>query len=130
VYDDASRRLVLRFKHDDRTEAASAFGRWMVRTGADLLTNSDVIVPVPLHWTRLFARKFNQAALLAHEIGGLSGVDVVPDLLVRRKRTPPQGKLSALARQRNLQGAIVTKPKRKSLAEGKAVLLVDHVCTN
>jgi ComF family protein len=129
VYDDASRRLVLGFKHGDRTEAAPAFGRWMARTGADLIANSDVIVPVPLHWTRLFARKFNQAALLAHEIGRLSGIDVVPDLLVRRKRTPPQGKLSALARQRNLQGAIVMKPKRKSLAEGKAVLLVDDVYT-
>jgi ComF family protein len=129
VYNDASRRLVLGFKHGDRTEAAPAFGRWMLRSGAELVANSDIIVPVPLHWTRLFARKFNQAALLAHEVGGSSGVPVVPDLLIRRKRTPPQGKLSTSARRRNLQGAIAVKPNRSSFLRGKTILLVDDVLT-
>lgn len=129
IYNDASRRLVLGFKHGDRTEAAPAFGRWMMRSGSELIASSDIIVPVPLHWTRLFARKFNQAALLAHEISSASGVPVIPDLLIRQKRTPPQGKLSTAARRRNLQGAIAIKPNRVSFLREKSVLLVDDVLT-
>ncbi|MDP6804489.1 MAG: double zinc ribbon domain-containing protein [Rhodospirillales bacterium] len=59
VYDDASRRLVLTFKHGDRTDAAPAFAEWMARAGAELLADAHVIAPVPLHWTRLFQRRYN-----------------------------------------------------------------------
>jgi len=129
AYDQASRRLVLAFKHGDRTDSAPAFGRWMARAGADAIAESDLVAPVPLHWTRLFARRFNQAALLAHQVGRLSGLMVVPDLLVRRRRTPSQGKLSPSARRRNLRGAFAVRPRRARLAEGKRVLLVDDVFT-
>ena len=74
VYDDASRRLVLAFKHGDRTDTAPAFGRWLVRAGGDLIADADVVAPVPLHWTRLFARRYNQAALLGHAVGRLAGI--------------------------------------------------------
>lgn len=70
-YDDASRPLILRFKHGDRTDAAPAFGRWLARAGDELLAQADVLAPVPLHWTRLFARRFNQAALLAQKRSGV-----------------------------------------------------------
>ncbi len=90
-YDEASRPLILGFKHGDRTEAAPAFGRWLARAGGELLDGADLLAPVPLHWTRLFGRRFNQAALLTQAIGRISCVSVVPDLLVRRRRTPSQG---------------------------------------
>ncbi|MGH7014921.1 MAG: ComF family protein [Stellaceae bacterium] len=64
-YDDASRTLVLAFKHGDKLQFAPALGRFMRRADAELLAACDVIVPVPLHWTRLFARRYNQAAVLA-----------------------------------------------------------------
>ena len=67
-YDKNSRRLVLGLKHGDRTHLARAFGRWMHRAGNEVLAGADLLVPVPLHWTRLFQRRYNQAALLAQAI--------------------------------------------------------------
>jgi ComF family protein len=129
IYGPASRRLILGFKHGDRTEAASAFARWMVRAGAELIAEADVIVPVPLHWTRLFARRFNQAALLAHAIGRETGLPVAPDVLVRRRRTPSQGHLGRQARRRNVAGAFMVPPRRAGRVAGRRVLLVDDVMT-
>src|SRR5258708_28683029 len=65
VYDARSRRLVLPFKHGDRTDIARACGRWMASAGAELLAEADLVAPVPLHWRRLFTRRYNQAQLLA-----------------------------------------------------------------
>ncbi len=129
VYDADSRRLVLAFKHGDRTEAAPAFGRWLARAGATLLTDADLIVPVPLHWTRLFSRRFNQAALLAQAVGRLAGVPVEADLMIRRRRTPSQGRLSPAARRRNVAGAFAVRPSGVPRIEGRRVLLVDDVMT-
>lgn len=129
VYDEGSKPLILRFKHGDRGEAAVPFGNWMARAGAGMLTDADLLVPVPLHWTRLFTRRYNQAALLAHAIGRVSGVAVVPDLLVRRKRTPKLGKMGPSARRRALQGAIAIHPRRRHRAPGKRIVLVDDVHT-
>lgn len=129
IYGPASRRLILGFKHGDRTEAAPAFARWMVRAGAELLAEAEVIVPVPLHWSRLFARRFNQAALLAREIGRQSGLPVAPDALVRRRRTPSQGHLGRRSRRRNVAGAFAVPPRRAGHVAGRRVLLVDDVMT-
>src|SRR6266403_6319759 len=75
-YDKNSRRLVLGLKHGDRTHLAGAFGRWMHRAGREVLAGADLLVPVPLHWTRLFQRRYNQAALLAQAIRSAGGPDV------------------------------------------------------
>ncbi|MDP6572672.1 MAG: ComF family protein [Rhodospirillales bacterium] len=128
AYDDASRRLVLAFKHGDRTDAAPAFARWMERAGGQLLSEADVLVPVPLHWTRLFQRRYNQAALLAQSIARLGGVAVAPGLLRRRRRTPSQGRLSLAARRRNVRGAFALAPAAR--VKGRRVLLIDDVMTS
>jgi len=127
VYDDASRPLVLGFKHGDRTHAAKPFGVWLARAGADLLTDADLLAPVPLHRWRLFTRRYNQAALLAQETGRQAGVAVVPDLLVRRRRTRSQGGLDRNGRQRNVAGAFTLR--REGSVAGKRVVLVDDVLT-
>src|SRR5205823_4668094 len=62
-YDKHSRRLVLALKHADHTHLAGALGHWMRRAGGEVLEGADLMIPVPLHWTRLFARRYNQAAL-------------------------------------------------------------------
>jgi len=59
VYDAVGRSLVLAFKHGDRTDAAPPFGQWMLRAARDVIADAETIVPVPLHWTRLFARRYN-----------------------------------------------------------------------
>lgn len=128
-YDDASKALVLRFKHGDRLEGAPSFARWMARAGADLVGEADVIVPVPLHRFRLLARRYNQAALLAMALGRLAGKPVEPDLLLRRRRTPVQGHMNREDRRRNVKGAFAVRERKLALVAGKSVLLIDDVLT-
>jgi ComF family protein len=128
-YEDASKDLILRFKHADRTDAAPAFARWMARAGDGLLAEADLVAPVPLHWLRLFMRRYNQAALLASALAGLAGKPAVNDLLIRRRRTPSQGGLGAAARRRNVAGAFAVHRRHRHQVVDKRVLLVDDVLT-
>ncbi len=127
-YDKHSRRLVLALKHGDRTHLAGALGGWMRRAGGDILDGVDFILPVPLHWTRLFARRYNQAGLLAHAIHAAGGPPVAPDWLVRRRRTPSQGRLGAAGRARNVRGAFALRPRHN--VRGKRLVVVDDVLTS
>jgi ComF family protein len=126
-YDKHSRRLVLALKHGDRTHLARALGGWMRRAGAEILDSADLIAPVPLHWTRLFARRFNQAGLLAHAIHAAGGPPVAPDWLIRRRRTPTQGRLGPAARTRNVRGAFAMRRGRS--VKGKRIVIIDDVLT-
>jgi ComF family protein len=126
-YDRHSRRLVLMLKHGDQTHLAGAFGRWMHRAGGEVLAGAELLMPVPLHWTRLFGRRFNQAALLAQAIYGAGGPRVAADWLVRRRRTPSQGVLGPAARARNVRGAFALR--RGCNVQGKRVVLIDDVLT-
>ncbi len=128
-YDDASRDLVLSFKHADRTDAAPAFGRWLARAGGELIGDADLIVPVPLHWLRLFRRRYNQAALLALALSRGTGVPVAPTLLRRQRATPSQGRLGRLARRRNVAGAFTADSRQGARVADRRVLLVDDVLT-
>ena len=126
-YDGESRGLVLGFKHGDRLHLAPALAGWMRRAGAQLLADADALVPVPLHWTRLFARRYNQSAVLAHGIHRAGGPAVGADWLKRRRATPSQGKRNAVGRRRNGAAAFAVKP---GLAlRGKRIVLVDDVFT-
>ena len=129
VYDSASRGPLLAFKHADRTDAAPTFARLMASAAADLLSEADMIVPVPLHWRRLLARRFNQSALLAQVLGRETGIAAVPNLLVRRRHTPSQGGLNASARRRNVTGAFDIRQGLVERARGARILLVDDVFT-
>ncbi len=99
------------------------------RAGAELIRDADLIVPVPLHWSRLFSRRYNQAALLALALGQLTGKVVMPDLLTRRRATAQQGHLGRLARQRNVAGAFALHPRRAAELSARRVLLIDDVIT-
>src|SRR5438876_9093615 len=73
-YDDIARTLIHSFKYGDRLDLAPMMGRWMARAGRDLLVDADALVPVPLHWRRQWARRFNQAALLAEITAHANGL--------------------------------------------------------
>jgi ComF family protein len=134
AYDAASRGLILGFKHADKTHGAPAYAQWMARAGAELLAEADLIVPVPLHRWRLFTRRYNQAALLAGSLvlescAREGGKAFVPDLLIRTRATPSQGRLSRRARLLNVRGAFTVNARRGDMLKGRRVLLVDDVYT-
>ena len=68
AYDPASARLVIGFKRRDRIEAAATFAAWMRNAGRELLSEADLLVPVPLHRWRLWQRGYNQSCLLAKRL--------------------------------------------------------------
>lgn len=129
VYDDASRPLVLGFKHADQTHLAATLARMMRQAGQAALTGCDGIVPVPLHRRRLFRRCYNQSALLAQKIAAAQALPVWQAMLLRRRPTLPQASLNAAARARNVRDAFAVNPKYADSARGKTIALIDDVLT-
>lgn len=129
-YDAGARRLILPLKHADRTELATALAPMMARAGASLLREADLLVPVPLHRTRLFHRRYNQAALLALAVGRLAHRPVQPDALQRTRRTASLGALSATERHAAVADAFRVRPRRATAIAGARVLLIDGVMTS
>ena len=128
AYDDASRPLLLSFKHGDRTDAGPTYGAWLARAAEPLLARGvDLVVPVPLHRWRLLSRRYNQSALLAQALARRIGRPYAAAALRRTRQTRSQGHLSAAARERNVRGAFAADA---GLVKGKAVLLVDDVLTS
>lgn len=130
AYDEASRGLILRFKHAERIEAAATFARWMAAAGRDLLVDAELLIPVPLHRWRLLRRGFNQSGLLAARLARLTGVPWSPDTLVRVRSTASQQGLGATARRQNVTAAAFRVAERRARAvAGRRVLLIDDVLT-
>jgi ComF family protein len=129
-YDLQGRRLILPLKHGDRVELAAILAPMMVRAGASLLRTADMLVPVPLHRRRLFQRKYNQAAVLAIAIGRLAGLSVLPDALLRTRRTAPLEEKSPEERALEVAGAFAVRPGRAGRIAGRTVLLIDDVMTS
>jgi ComF family protein len=129
-YDAQSRGILLPFKHGDRTEHAAALAPLMVRVGAALLRDAHVLVPVPLHRTRLRARRYNQAALLAKAVGRLADRPVLVDALRRVRATSPLGELSAEDRAASVADAFAIRESRAPRIAGRHILLIDDVMTS
>jgi ComF family protein len=129
-YDDVARTLVHALKYGDRLDLAPIMGRWMARAGADVTEDADLIVPVPLHWRRLWARRFNQSAALADVVSRQAGRPVSVTALKRARATPQQVGLSRAARATNVQGAFRVDAAGKAEIRGCRVLLVDDVLTS
>jgi ComF family protein len=129
-YDDVARTLVHALKFQDRVDLAPTMGRWMARAGQVLLADADLLVPVPLHWRRGFARRYNQSGALARAIGEQSGVAVAVDALRRIRPTAHQIGLSRAERASNVQGAFKVPPEQRSEVQGRRLVLVDDVLTS
>jgi ComF family protein len=128
IYDDASRDLILRFKHADQTQGAPSYARWMQRVGSELLAEADIVGVVPLHRWRLLKRRYNQAGLLAREMTRERDCDFLPALLQRVKSTPSQSGNKA-NRVRNVRRAFALRSKYQDQVRDKRILLVDDVMT-
>ncbi|WP_290545058.1 ComF family protein [Aestuariivirga sp.] len=129
LFEDEAAKLVHALKYRDRPEAGLLMARLTARAGRRLLAQSDVMLPVPLHWLRLWRRRFNQSALLAQRVSALAGTPWRPDVLVRARSTRAQVGLDQEARRRNVRNAFTVRPDRLAEVAGRSVLLVDDVRT-
>ncbi|MCB2088362.1 MAG: ComF family protein [Sphingomonadaceae bacterium] len=129
LYNDASRKLVLAFKHGHRIALAPMLAR-LIMARLARYEGDWVIVPVPLHRWRLWRRGFNQAALLAREIAKSRGDRLLLDGLQRVRATPSLGGLGRKERAKALNGAITITPRARKYIEGRNIILVDDVFTS
>ena len=125
AYGDLARGLAIRLKYGRKVAIARTMARYMTPLVGD--GGERVLVPVPLHRTRLWQRGFNQSALVARELSRRLGIPADPLALRRVRRTPPLKGMSPLQRRRTVAGAF--KVRDKGAVAGKTVILVDDVLT-
>lgn len=130
IYKDRARDLVLGLKHGDRLDLVRPLGAWLARAAEPLIRPGILVVPVPLHWMRLFRRRYNQSALLSASLARHAKLEHCPDLLQRRRNTGSQEGRDRDGRFANMADAISLHPKRGTKVEGRHVLLVDDVMTS
>ena len=129
IYNDGSRDLVLAFKHGDQTHLTVTFTPWLQTILSQQQWNADIIIPVPLHWTRLFKRRYNQSALLAKSLSDATNIPVIMTALKRKRATQSQGHLSAKDREDNVKGAFFIPDQYKDIIKDKKIILIDDVFT-
>ncbi|MCH8467325.1 MAG: double zinc ribbon domain-containing protein [Roseinatronobacter sp.] len=137
LYEGRGRQIVLGLKHHDRHDLARPAARWMARAARPMLQpdmlRDILLAPVPLHWLRLAARRYNQAALLAgmlaQELAGDITLDYCPDLLVRNRHTGNQDGRGRMGRFANVAEAFAPHPRQRHRIAGRHILLVDDVMT-
>ena len=128
AYDDISRQVVLRLKYGGKIGLAKMIARQLARHLPD--DRAGILVaPVPLHWTRLWSRSFNQSALIAAELARTGELQFIPDLLVRTKRTPSLRGFSAKERRRAVGAAFAINPRWQGRIKDAKIILVDDVLT-
>jgi ComF family protein len=128
-FDAVARDLVHALKYGDRLDLAPTLGGWMASAGRELLADADALVPVPLHWRRLWARRFNQSAALSRAISAAARVPVCT-ALKRVRATPQQVGLSRSERAENMQGAFRVPADAKAEVVGRRLVVIDDVLTS
>lgn len=131
-YNQPMRGSMARFKYHGRQEYApfyakelyKQFGKWLIQLAPDAL------IPVPIHDKRRRKRGYNQAELVAEELGKLCRIEVIKDYLVRSKNTKPQKGLSDRERIANLQAAFSVGSVAQELYNKlKCVIIIDDIYT-
>lgn len=127
AYDGPARRALAALKYDAASRLAPILARAAAPALRELitLTGPTTLVPVPVHTERRRARGYNQAELLARQLGGLVGVPCV-DSLVRSRPTTKQHRLNRAARLQNLRGAFVMRPAAPA---PQTAILIDDIIT-
>jgi ComF family protein len=128
-YEGTARELIHLFKFSGRESLAGTVSRILC---AQLhrkveMDNINLIIPVPLHINRLFARGYNQSYLIAREVGRVFLLPVATGILARRVNTPSQRTLTRAKRLLNMKKAFTTRNSAR--LDGKRILLVDDIMT-
>lgn len=128
VFSGIAHTLIHRLKYQRRVEYAPLLSLQMARHYCDETDDfAEIIVPVPLHATRLRDRGFNQSTLIARHFGKIQKLPVSEIALQRTRSTPSQTSMKKLQRRKNVAGAFACKNPEPII--GKRVLLIDDVYT-
>ncbi len=129
AYRDGARRLIRAVKYGGQHALGAPMAGLLAEAWRDWGLGAGVVVPVPLHPRRKRSRGFNQAEQLARPLAEALALDYAPELLRRRRATPPQVRTAGEAERRaNVHGAFVCEGEALRL-RGARVLLVDDVTT-
>jgi len=126
------KKLVLNLKYNFVRDLAEPIGRLMSKKLSQYLFENDgaILIPIPLHKKRLHWRGFNQAELLAEQIGQKLNIAVASNVLVRRRHTPPQAKIEdADERKENIKNSFAVNSDFKENLENKTIILIDDIST-
>ncbi len=128
VYDENSKKLILDFKFFDHLENKYLLANWLLLAGKDIFDNGvDLIIPVPLHFSRLLKRKYNQSAVLCDALSKLTHIPANYKALKKVRHTRPQVSCNGKQRLHNVRGAFeVVLPE---MIKDKRIVLVDDVFT-
>lgn len=130
------RKITQQLKYHADLGLGLSFGRMLAHRIDDArhFEDVDVIIPVPLHWTRRWKRGYNQAEVIAGAIAEQLGVDLRTDILIRSRRTRTQTKVNPSKKSENVKGAFAVNktdlPAISSAAGYQHILLVDDVFTS
>lgn len=126
-YDTVTRRVIHGFKFGGDLSPVAWIGRELsAKLGRTAwLAEVDIVVPVPLHWTRRLARRFNQSELIARGICSAHALPLAACALRRIRKTAPQSMLDPAERRQNVRGAFRVVHRRA--VAGKCALVVDDV---
>ena len=130
------RKITQQLKYHADLGLGLRFGRMLAHRIDDArhFEDVDVIIPVPLHWTRRWKRGYNQAEVIAGAIAEQLGVDLRTDILIRSRRTRTQTKVNPSKKSENVKGAFAVNktylPAISSVAGYQHILLVDDVFTS
>ena len=125
AYDDISSSIALRLKYGRKVALARTMSRYMAPLMGELA--EALLVPVPLHRSRLWRRGFNQSAIVAKVLAKQTGFAVRVDALKRVRPTPPLKGLNMRQRRRTVAGAFRANPAVE--LRGRTVVLIDDVLT-
>jgi ComF family protein len=128
-FDDHIASLIHALKYYDRTELAPAIAQLIHQNYKDIVSQADIICPIPLHPNRLKKRRYNQSLLIAKYLAKLSGKELKGGLLVRIRDIPSQSGLNRQQRFSNVYQAFQVTERCKHKLEGKNILIVDDVIT-
>jgi ComF family protein len=126
-YDELTKVMIHDFKFNDKTIYAKGLGELAFKFANSLIAESDIIIPVPIHPTRLRKRKYNHAALLAKKIAKLAKIKVDVDAIIKNSQTHSQVGLSRVERVKNLRDSF--EISNSANVKGKNILLIDDVMT-
>ena len=133
--DSEYRKITQAIKYHGRSDVGQAFGRMLGERlrSSSLFADVDVVIPIPLHWTRQWQRGYNQAEVIASGVADAMGIPLRCDILRRHKRTKTQTRLGIAEKARNVKGAFTTtdhcQPSDKAGPEFRHLLLIDDVFT-